>query len=854
MNMHKFFLTIIIILAAFISPAFAQFPTGGAATPKALPGTAGDQTPKGTAKISGTILDSASAKGVEFASIALYNKTTGQAIDGTVADEKGKFSLTKIVNGDFKILISFIGYGNKTLDNIKLAKGQELDLGTIKLASNTKTLDEVTVTGQSALIEEKVDRLVYNAEKDIAAKGGDATDVLRKVPLLTVDLDGNVSLRGSQNIKVLINNKPSTIIASSVADALKQIPADQIKTVEVITSPSSKYDAEGSGGIINIITKKNSLQGLNLNVDSGVGNRGSMLSLNGSYRKGKAGFSLGGFGRGNYNTKTTTSLDQSSIVDNVTTLTNQTGTGSSKGLFGQYSLGFDYDLAKNQSITAGVRYGVRNMLSQQDLITKLFENGKQTSTSGRNVDTKNLSGTVDANIDYLHTFKPQQEWSVSTLYSRNDLTNNFDADILNSDNQIASRQRNLNKSINEEFTLQTDYQTPIKKNQLLEFGGKGIFRKVTSGYSYLLASPTGEYETEAGQPAGDLLYHQNIAAGYSSYTYTTKKRYTFKGGLRYEHTFIDASTKESGSLGVGNYGVLVPSVNASKTIKGATLKLGYNRRIQRPGLQQLNPNYNASNPQNITIGNPKLRPELTNNFEVGVSKNIKKTFVNATFFGRITNNAISQIRQPSDSISGAVVTTYQNIGKQHAYGTNLFANVAATTKINVGLFMNAFYSTLTGQTTGRDGLSREISNSGMNISGGIFSQATFKNGWGAQAFGFMQGNTIQLQGKQGGFGFYTLGVKKDFKNKKGSVGIAAENFLSKRYTIHTELNSDLFNQVNNVHLYNRGIRLTFSYKIGKMTMDAPKRKAKSVNNDDVKSEGGGQTQSGGAAPGGGTPK
>lgn len=854
MNMRKFFLTIIIILAAIISPAFAQFPTGGAATPKALPGTAGDQTPKGTAKISGTILDSTSSKGVEFASIALYNKTTGQAIDGTVADEKGKFSLTKIINGDFKILISFIGYGNKTIDNIKLAKGQELDLGTVKLASNTKTLDEVTVTGQSALIEEKVDRLVYNAEKDIAAKGGDATDILRKVPLLTVDLDGNVSLRGSQNIKVLINNKPSTIIASSVADALKQIPADQIKTVEVITSPSSKYDAEGSGGIINIITKKNSLQGLNLNVDSGVGNRGSMLSLNGSYRKGKAGFSLGGFGRGNYNTKTTTSLYQTSIVDNVTTITDQKGTGSSKGLFGQYSLGFDYDLAKNQSITAGVRYGVRNMLSQQDLITNLLKTGSPTTTSGRNVDTKNLSGTVDANIDYLHTFKPQQEWSVSTLYSRNDLTNNFDADILNGNNEISSRQRNLNKSINEEFTLQTDYQTPIKKNQLLEFGGKGIIRKVTSGYSYLLASPTGEYQTDAGQPEGDLLYHQNIAAGYSSYTYTTKKRYTFKGGLRYEHTFIDASTKDGGSLGVGNYGVLVPSVNASKTIKGATLKLGYNRRIQRPGLQQLNPNYNASNPQNITIGNPKLRPELTNNFEVGVSKNIKKTFVNATFFGRITNNAISQVRQPSDSISGAVVTTYENVGKQHAYGVNLFANLAATTKINVGLFTNAFYSTLTGQTASRDGVSREITNSGMNISGGIFSQATFKNGWGAQAFGFMQGNTIQLQGKQGGFGFYTIGVKKDFKNKKGSVGLAAENFLAKRYTIHTELNSDLFNQVNDVHLYNRGIRLTFSYKIGKMTMDAPKRKAKSVNNDDVKSEGGGQTQSGGGAPGGGTPK
>lgn len=850
--MNKLFLASIIILATLVSPAIAQFPgAGGTAQPKALPGTAGDQTPKGNAKLSGAIVDSSSAKGIEFASIALYNKATGQAVDGTVADEKGKFTLSKLAAGDYKVLISFIGFVNKTIDNIAIGKGQELDLGVITLSSNTKTLNEVTVTGQAALIEEKVDRLVYNAEKDITAKGGDATDILRKVPLLTVDLDGNVSLRGSQNIRVLVNNKPSTIIANSVADALKQIPADQIKTVEVITSPSAKYDAEGSGGIINIITKKNSLQGLNLNVDSGIGNRGSILSLNGGYRKGKAGFTIGGFGRGMYNTITKTNLEQTSIVDNVSTVTRQTGDGSSRGLFGNYNLGFDYDLAKNQSITAGVRYGVRNFRSQQDLMTRIMKTGEMDFNTARNVDAKNLSGTIDANIDYLHTFKPQQEWSISTLYSRNDLTNDFDADILNGSSELVNRQRNLNKSINQEFTFQSDYQTPIKKNQLLEFGGKAIFREVTSAYNFLIAEPTGDFRPELDQPAGDLTYHQNIAAGYSSYTYTTKKRYTFKGGLRYEHTFIDASTNE-GTVGVGNYGVLVPSVNASKTFKGTTLKLGYNRRIQRPGLQQLNPNFNSANPQNITIGNPELRPELTNNFELGVSKNIKKTFVNATFFGRVTNNAISQVRQPSDTLEGAIITTYENIGKQHAYGVNIFANVAATSKISFGIFSNMYYATLTGQTLEK-GVTRKLENTGFVVSGGLFSQATFKNGWGAQAFGFMQGNTVQLQGYQGGFGFYTVGVKKEFADKKASIGLAAENFLSRRFKMHTELKSLEFNQVNDIYMYNRGIRLTFTYKIGKMTMDAPKRKAKSVNNDDVKSEGGGQ-QSGPAPAGGGTPR
>lgn len=853
-------LALLFLVTSWFTPALAQFPgMGSSAQPKALPGTAGDQSPKGTAKIIGSVVDSTQsgetqAKAVEFASIALLNKTTGKTVDGTVADEKGKFALTKLVAGDYQVLISFVGFRNRTIPNLTLANGQTLDLGIIKLAANTKTLEEVTVVGQAALIEEKVDRLVYNADKDITAKGGDATDILRKVPMLTVDLDGNVSLRGSQNIRVLINNKPSTIVASSVADALKQIPADQIKTVEVITSPSAKYDAEGSGGIINIITKKNSLQGLNLNIDSGVGNRGSLLSLNGNYRKGKAGFTLGGFGRAMYNTVTKTNLDQTSQVDGVTTLTRQSGDGHSSGLFGQYNLGFDYDLAKNQSLTAGVRYGVRNMLSQQDLVTQLFTNSTLNSTTNRNVDAKNLSGTVDANIDYLHTFKPQQEWSISTLYSRNDLTNNFDANLFNGTGELSGRQRNLNKNVNQEFTLQTDYQTPIKKNQLLEFGGKAIFREVNSDYRYLLAGPSGNFTTEANNTLGELTYHQNIAAGYSSYTYTTKSRYTVKGGLRYEHTFIDASTREGGNLGVGDYGVLVPSVNASKTFKGTTLKLGFNRRIQRPGLQQLNPNFNAANPQNITIGNPRLRPELTNNLELGVSKTIGKTFINATFFGRTTNNAITQVSQPSDSIPGAIVTTYQNIGRQHTYGTNLFANVAATSKINIGIFLNAFYSSLTGQAMGLDKASVTLTNSGMNIGGGTFMNATFKNGWGAQAFGFLQGSQVQLQGRQGGFGFYTVGVKKEFANKKASLGLAAENFLNSRFNIHTVLNSPLFSQVNDVYLYNRGIRLTFSLKIGKMSMDAPRKKAKSVNNDDVKSDGANQTQSGGTPAAGGQPR
>jgi hypothetical protein len=239
----------------------------------------GTDIPKGNGKISGQVLDQESSQPVEFANIVLIDPATSKAVDGTVCDMEGKFTLTKLAEGTYTMTVTFIGYETKTIENITVDKRGEVALPTIKLSTGAKVLNEVVIEGQRSLIEEKVDRTIYNAEQDATTRGGDATDVLKRVPMLSVDMDGNVSMRGNANILVLINNKPSTITASSVADALKQIPADQIKTVEVITSPSAKYDAEGSAGIINIITKKNTLQGATLNIDSGIGLRGSNLGL-----------------------------------------------------------------------------------------------------------------------------------------------------------------------------------------------------------------------------------------------------------------------------------------------------------------------------------------------------------------------------------------------------------------------------------------------------------------------------------------------------------------------------------------------------------------------------------------------
>lgn len=813
------FVVLTLLLAIAADQTFAQAPA------------------QGNSKISGIVLDSAAAKGVEFASIALFNVADNKAIDGTTADENGKFAISKVAPGDYKLMISFIGYKDKAV-NVKVEKGKDVELGAVQLASSVQNLQEVTITGEKSLVEEKVDRLVFNAEKDITSKGGDASDLLRKVPMLSVDLDGNVSLRGSNNIKVLINNKPSTIIAANVADALKQIPADMIKSVEVITSPSAKYDAEGSGGIINIITKKNNLQGLTLNIDSGVGNRGSNLGLNGSYRKGKMGFTLGGFGRAFYN-KATSVLDQTTYSGNNSFLTNQSSTAKDRGLFGQYSLGWDYDLGKNQALSAGLRYGTRNFIQKQDLTINQYENSILDNNSMRKVDRKDLSGTVDFNIDYIRTFKPQQEWSISTLYSRTGLTNNFNTDLLNESGAVGSKLKNENKNENSELTLQTDYQTPLGKNQLLEFGAKGIFRTVESDFKYFTAGESGDFVLSSANPSGVLNYKQNVAAGYFSYTLSTKNKYTFKLGTRYEYTGITADMGADKAIDIPAYGNLVPSINVSKALSGSTtVKAAYNRRIQRPGIQQLNPNVNLSNPQSISTGNPALSPELTDNFEVALSTNIKKTYINASVFARQTNNSITQVRMAVDTLQGAIVTTYENIGKQRAYGANVFANVYLTSKWTLNGSIDILHSYLEGQTTGLDGTSVGISNSGFNYGGRLMSQISLQNGWGLQAFGFYRGKEIQLQGTRTGFYIYSLGFKKDFANKKGSIGFGAENFLTKGVRFTSDLTSPQFVQTGATQLYNRNFKVTFSYSIGKMSFNAPKKKTKSVNNTDV--VGGGQ--------------
>jgi outer membrane receptor protein involved in Fe transport len=809
------------------------------------------QSQSGNGKITGVVLDNSNQQPVEFATVALEDPQTKKPVNGTVADEKGKFVISKVANGTYRVVISFIGYENIILENISITdKKNHIELGTQKLSATVKQLDEVVVEGQRNLVEEKVDRTVYNAENDVTTKGGDGTDVLRRVPMLTVDADGNVSLRGNQNIRVLINNKPSTIAASSVADALKQIPADQIKSVEVITSPSAKYDAEGSAGIINIVTKKNTMQGFSLGMDASAGFRGANLGLNGSYRTGKMGFSLGGFGRSNYNitgSYLNTQLTTRTVNgEPVKILQTQEASTLNRGLFGNYNLGWDYDINKFNSLTASVRLGGHNGRSfQNDLFTQsVTEAGVFQNNSLNNTDVKNLSENVDASVTYTRSFETAgREFSILGSFNRNNRTNNFlNTFSLRNNINIDSLLRNDNKSYNQEMTIQADYETPINKNQKLEIGGKNISRSVSSRYEYFTAVNGSDFNQLLSKSlSNNFDYNQNIMAGYLSYTLTLPKQYSIKAGSRFEHTDISANFIDEEKIEIPSYNVVVPSINISKRFeKGSSLKLAYNRRIQRPSLQFLNPNLQVQNTVNATQGNPTLAPEYTNNFEFAYSTFLKKTSFNISTFIRNTNNAIQSVRTSgtfviNSEIREGIITTYQNIGSENAYGASFFTNVNVSDKFTLNGGTDVYYASLNNNSGDP---AYQASNTGWVYNLRMFGNYNFTKQWGVQFFGFYRGREVQLQGTRGGFAMYSASLKRDFANKKGSVGLGVENFLNfNGFKIKSETISPVIVQ-NSVNVMNNlSFKVNFSYRIGKMSFDQPKRR-KSVNNDDLKGEGG----------------
>ena len=788
------------ITLLFILTAKAQFPgMGGPAKPSVL------------GRISVTVIDSATQKPIEYASISLTKTKDNKPVNGGVTDEKGKLTLQNIAPEEYKLAIGFMGYKTKSVIVKTTPEKPDLNVGTLAISGTANTLSTVTVEGKKSIIENKIDRMVYNAEADATNVGGDATDVMRKVPMLSVDMSGNLQLRGAP-VRVLINGKPSGTMAASVGDALKMMPAEQIKSVEVITSPSAKYDAEGSGGIVNIITKKSNAEGVSGSVNTTAGTRQNNGAFNLTAKTGR--LSMNTALGGNYayaQESKVIMLNETKLNNGSTNIISQNGFSKweRNGFNGSLGLDYDFNAYNNFSTTAKFNRFSNGGPGQSDYII----NGVMSKNIS---DMEMAMNNLDWNMDYKKTSKKVgEEFSISAQLSTGRTPQTFSNSLSSPLFTAVLETFSTNVGKNNEYTAQTDYTYPFNKSTTLEVGAKGIFR---------------DFNSQFDASARDFNYNQNVASLYSVISFNLTKKLQVKGGVRGEYTAIDFNTKTSG-LVKNDYLNLFPSVIVAQNLKGgAVLKLSYNRRIQRPSQTFLNPFRNESDQFNIMQGNPQLNPELSDNLELGYSTYIKGSIINASVFYRRTNGIIENSISPIvENGINKTYSTYINVGSLKTYGFNVFGSYNPKPKWTLmsSVGMNSY--DISGDVIDLDRTYYMFN---------VFARSAYAFGKGLnfELFGVATSPRRTYQGKTDAFYFYGGALKKEVLKKKGSIGLNVLNPFTRDLKINTKNSSvtGAGSVLNSTQIYYplRSFGVNFSYTFGKLRFTEKKK----IKNDDTKQD------------------
>ncbi|MFI5139290.1 MAG: outer membrane beta-barrel protein, partial [Sphingobacteriales bacterium] len=790
------------------------------------------QSTPNTLTVKGIVIDSLTSKPLGFATVILLDAKTQVSEKGGLTKDDGSFELKGAMGKASRLSIISVGYKGKVL-NIS-GNDAEVNTGKIFLTPSSKELNEVSVTAQRPIMKREVDRISYDVQADPESKAPTALDMMRKVPLLSVDANDNIKLKGSGNYKILVNGKESALVAKNPSDVLRSMPATNIEKIEVITTPPAKYDAEGLAGIINIITKKNADQGYTANISGRYNSLfGPGINLQGSAKQGKLGLSMfAGFSK-NHPFVAGTNNTQTIFGGQTTT---QPGTASNQ--FGHYyteaELSYDIDSLNLLTASFELFHGRQNQTSDQ-FSTTLNNDGSVAQQYEQNATGYNTFGGMDANVNYQIGFKRNKEQllTLSFKFSYSPSINYSDNQFSQRLNDFQSQQpdfRQYNNAGERAHTVQIDYAQPFKVITL-EAGAKAILRNDYSNFNRSdLDSATSVYNLNPIY-TDNFNYQQNVFSLYNSYQVKLKK-WTAKAGLRLEHTSVNADFKSVNSTLNTGYNNLIPSISVQRSFKTSSFNLGFTQRIQRPGIYQLNPFVDNSNPKFISTGNPNLRPELNNTFELTYSNFSKNSFTVGTSY-QFSNNSIQNVSNlQTDSTANHVKdtvtkTTYQNLGSNSSLGFNVNANFTITPKISLSL--NGFVSKiwLKGTYNGQF-----YENTG--ITGNAFANAGYKFGKGFRVgidAGFFSGD-VTLQGHSSAFIYNSLVVTKEFLNKKATISLVANDPESKFHNNTTNTTTPQYMAYSlNQDAY-RTFAVRFSYKIGKLNSEI-KKNQHGINNDDT---------------------
>lgn len=721
-----------------------------------------------TGSITGMVVDRDTKTPVQDATITLFNSNDSSKIGGAATDAAGMFVISGIPYGTYKLEVNMIGYGTAVVRGITVSSDKpNANVNTISLRAGITETEEIVVETEKSPIEFKADRKVFNVEGQMITQGGSAVDVLKNIPSVSVDNDGNVSLRGSTNVKITVDGKPFGLQGQNRSAILEQIPANQIASIELITNPGAKFDAEGVSGVINIILKKSDNLGYNGSMQLNAGTQDKYTgSLNLNVRKSDIN-AFGSYDFRRFNTPLTGDVTRYNYIDPSAYYLDQNTSATSRNTNHFVKGGIDYnpDELNTMSLSANYmnREGRRNSTG----------NSIQQNTSGVTTSEYLTDGgedrkgyTLDANFYY------QRKWKETKRTLTGDFTFSRNDDDLNSFTKETPinpvipdplNRQQTNDEKNDNFTGQIDLVNPFNETMKLEAGVKTTINDLDKDYV------TNDFNYTTNQFAVNpnftnrFKYTENVYAAYLSYS-GSMGDFSYVLGLRGEQTNTKGNLVTTNQQFDQNYFDLFPSASLSQKLgKTEEISLSYSRRIQRPQSWALNPFKQATDPQNYFSGNPDLKPQYTNSVELSFIKYLNTTTVTPSIFYRRTTDLIQRVRVLLDSNVAEV--TFANYAKEESYGGELIVNSQVFPFLNLNGSLSYFETKSDAQN-----LSPGLANSNSTWSGRASAMLNLPEYFNLMLSYFYSGKITFPQGNLDPFQSFDASISKDFFDKRLTLG------------------------------------------------------------------------------------
>jgi outer membrane receptor protein involved in Fe transport len=734
---------------------------------------------KGT--ITGFIVDKETKQPIEFASVVLQTESDNTQLKGTTADAKGKFSFDKIADGKYKIVYSFIGFEQQETPVVVLSeKNRAVNIGMLELSVSSQKISEVVVVGERSTYKNTIDRKVFNVGKDVIGKTGSVSDLMQNIPSLSVDIDGNLGLRGSENVMVLINGKPSALMGTNRAAVLQQMPANSIERIEVITNPSAKFKPDGTSGIINIVLKKNKGLGLNGTIMSNVGNEsrynGNVVA---NYNTGKV--NLFGSYSIRQDDRLRYTLDSRKRTDPTTNVINYTimdALEETRPISNIINGGIDLKINDHNDLSISGNYDHRNQ-DKYGLTNTI--NQDQNHLMSKDLDRIRIDPeyehTLEYAINYKHAFEKEgheltidYNSSAQKEQEDNHYTNNFRVPV-----EIPTFDNTLIKQDENESQLSVEYTNPLSKSSKFESGYILETKRNDMTFYGESLNPVSNLWEKDFIKSNQFIYNENIHVLYATFEKELGK-FGILGGLRAEEALVRTNQITTNTRINNNYFRLYPSLHLSYNMNDAhEFQLNYSHRIRRPEGDDMNPFPEYQDPYNLRIGNPELKPEETHSLEFGYQYKNKATTITSTLYYRYTYNGLTSItKYMNDSV---LLTTEVNLAKNNSAGFEFIVSTTLAKIININFSSNTFYNTIDASSLGYSDKKSTISymlnlNSSVNITKGTTLQ--FNSNYTSEK--------LTPQGKRLPSFVMNMGFRQEFLKKKAA-------FL---FTV-----SDVFNSLRN---------------------------------------------------------